>query len=171
MSRLPEFDPDALLPEQRAVYDAVVAKRGSAPAPHKVWVRNPGLARLTDEMGWYFQNHCSLPAHLYELTILLVARFWRAEYAWRTHESRAIKAGLPEKVVDALRADADPGLPPDAPEAVVIRFIETLQRERAVDAALYAEAVALLGEGGVIDLVGLMGYFTTLSATINVFEL
>lgn len=153
------------------MYDAVVAKRGSAPAPHKVWVRNPGMARLTDEMGWYFQNNCSLPANLYELTILLVARFWQAEYAWQTHAARGVKAGLAEELVAALRENRDPGLPPDAPEAVVIRFIDTLQRDHTIGAELYAEALSLLGEHGVIDLVGLMGYFTTLSATINVFEL
>ena len=172
MSRLPFFDESTLTAGQREVYDRIVAKRGSAPAPHKVWVLNPGMARHTDELGWYFQNHSSLPASLYELAILLLARQWKAEYAWQTHIPRALDAGLPEKLIQTLREGGKPEFANDnAPEAIVIDFVEHLHARREIDPALYDRAVALLGINGVIDLTGLIGYFTMITATLKVFEI
>jgi 4-carboxymuconolactone decarboxylase len=39
-----------------------------------------------------------------------------------------------------------------------------------VTPATYARAVALLGEAAVVELVGILGYYTLISMTINAFE-
>lgn len=36
--------------------------------------------------------------------------------------------------------------------------------------AAYAEAVAALGETGVVDLVGVLGYYTLISMTLRAFQ-
>ena len=53
-------------------------------------------------------------------------------------------------------------------EALVYEFCTALHTEHAIDDALFARAVALLGEGGVIDLIGVSGYYTPVSMVLNV---
>ena len=45
MSRAPDLDPEKLSPEQRKVYDAIVAgPRGGVVGPLRVWLQSPELA-------------------------------------------------------------------------------------------------------------------------------
>jgi len=53
---------------------------------------------------------------------------------------------------------------------VVYDFAMSLNLERKVPDALYDRAVGLLGQDRVIDLVGILGYYTLISMTINAFE-
>jgi 4-carboxymuconolactone decarboxylase len=55
-------------------------------------------------------------------------------------------------------------------EAAIYAFLSELHREHKVSDGTYAEAVERLGEAGVVDLVGLAGYYTLISMTINVFQ-
>ncbi|MCD8349730.1 MAG: carboxymuconolactone decarboxylase family protein [Planctomycetaceae bacterium] len=172
MARLPEFDPSALTPDQQDIFDSIVEKRGSVPAPHKIWLTNPGLARHTHGLGWYFQHESTLPQHLYEMAILLVARHWEAEYAWQTHVQRAAAAGLAEDIIADLRARRRPAFGEERnAEAVIFEFVTSLQDKRAVSQVVYNRALDLLGQSGLVDLTGLVGYFTMLSATLTVFEI
>jgi hypothetical protein len=43
-----------------------------------------------------------------------------------------------------------------------------LERKKSVGDAIYARAVAAFGEAGVIDLIGVIGYYTTLAMILNV---
>jgi 4-carboxymuconolactone decarboxylase len=53
-------------------------------------------------------------------------------------------------------------------EALLYDFFAQLQRSRTVDDATYAAAVAAFGEAGVVDLIGAVGYYTTLAMLMNV---
>lgn len=53
-------------------------------------------------------------------------------------------------------------------EAVIYDFYDELTRTHGVSDATYLRAVAALTEAGVIDMIGLMGYFTTVSMVMNV---
>jgi 4-carboxymuconolactone decarboxylase len=71
-------------------------------------------------------------------------------------------------VIEALRTGARPRLTkPD--EAAVYEFATELYARRRVSDATYAAALAQLGERGVVDLVGVLGYYALVSMTLNVF--
>jgi 4-carboxymuconolactone decarboxylase len=53
-------------------------------------------------------------------------------------------------------------------DAVVYEFFMALERRRSVGDATHRRAVAALGEAGVIDLIGVIGYYTTLAMILNV---
>ena len=53
---------------------------------------------------------------------------------------------------------------------MVYNFARELVDEHRVSDPLYNEAVELLGEAGVVELVILLGYYTLVSMTLNVFE-
>ena len=56
-------------------------------------------------------------------------------------------------------------------QRVVYAFVGQLLRDRTVDQILYDQAVAALGERGLVDLVGIVGYYCLVSATLNVFDM
>jgi 4-carboxymuconolactone decarboxylase len=143
MTRLPPLQPEEMTDEQRTVHAAIVAgPRGQVRGPLAVWLHRPGLA-----MG----------------------RFWGAEFEWWAHKSIALKAGVDEAVVEAIRTGTEPPFARDD-EATVYAVMRSLNETRRIAAPLYDQAIAVLGKDALIDLVGLAGYYTLISMTINAFE-
>ena len=171
MSRLPEMDAATFTADQKAIYDAIVSgPRGTVPGPLAVWLRRPGLATHAQALGQYCRYDSSLPARLSELAIMLLGRHWLAEYEWAVHKPFALKAGLAPEVLNAIRDGRKPDFV-QRDEELVYEFVTTLHANLRIEDALYAEAISLLGEHGVIDLVGVIGYYTLISVTIKAFEL
>jgi len=170
MTRIADLDRDSMTPAQRGVYDTIArGPRKGVRGPLAVWLHRPELAQNAQALGRYCRYETLLPARLSELAILVIARAWRAEYEWYVHKPIALKAGLSPQVVEAIRSHAVPVFDHRA-EAAIYEFLMELHRTRAVSDAVYAEAVAQLGEPGVVDLVGLAGYYTLISMTINAFQ-
>jgi len=137
--------------------------------PLAVWLNRPELAAQAQALGRYCRYETTLPPRLSELAILTLARVWGAEYEWYAHKPIALAAGIAPDVIEALRTHQPlTGAEPD--EELVNAFLVMLHRDRVVSDAMYARAVELLGEDGVVDLVGLAGYYTLISMTINVFQ-
>jgi 4-carboxymuconolactone decarboxylase len=83
------------------------------------------------------------------------------------HYPLALKAGLKREVADALAEGAHPrGMSDD--EQVTYEFCIELLRTHGVSDPTYRRALARLAEHEVIDLVGLVGYFITVSLVMNV---
>ncbi len=155
---------------QRNVYEAITAgPRGEVPGPLGVWLWRPELADRAQRLGAYARYGTSLPATLSELAILVVARFWGSEFEWNAHKRIALEAGISADAVAAIRSGETPAL--GTPEQqIVYEFCDAVLRRHGVDDSLYARAVAALSNAGVIDLVGILGYYSLISMTINVFR-
>ena len=170
MARMPPLDPASLTPEQRRVHDAIAAgPRGVVQGPLAVWLRRPELADRAQALGAYCRYGSALEPRLSELAILVTARIWGSEFEWFAHRQHALKAGLPPEVIEAIRTHGTPALA-DAEAQAVYDVATTLNRTRRLDDALYARALGVLGESRLVDLVGVLGYYTLISMTINVFE-
>jgi len=168
--RFPELTRDQLTEAQKRVYDGIAAgARGAVRGPFATLLRSPELAERVQKVGEYLRFNSSLPPRLNELAILVNARFWESKYEWYAHRILSLKAGLPEAIADDLARNARPStMKPD--EEVVYDFCTMLHRQHAVDDALFGRAVATLGELGVIDLIGVSGYYTLVSMVLNVAE-
>lgn len=155
---------------QQRVYDAIAAgPRGTVAGPLGVWLRRPELADRAQRLGEYARYQTCLSPHLSELAILVVARYWGAEYEWYIHKKIALEAGVAADVVESIRTRQEPVF--DNPDqAVVYEFCAMVLNQHRVGDDLYARALRVLGENGVIDLVGILGYYTLISMTINVFR-
>lgn len=168
--RLPPLDPDALSPEQRRIHDAIAAgPRGKVQGPLAVWLTSPELADKAQQLGAFCRFGTSLEPRLSELAILVTGRVWGAQFEWSVHKPIALKAGVSPEVVEAIRTRRTPPFE-KTDERVVHDFADTLHRDRKVPDELYAEAVEVLGQRAVVDLVGLLGYYTLISMTINAFN-
>lgn len=170
MTRIPPLDPEHLTARQREVYDAIASgPRGGVRGPLAVWLNRPDLADHAQALGRYCRYDTSLPPRLSELAILATARVWMSEFEWAAHKPIALKVGVAPEIVEAIRTGGEPVFD-QADEAIVYRFSVMLHTERKVTDEVYSRAVDVLGKDAVVDLTGLLGYYTLISMTINVFE-
>jgi 4-carboxymuconolactone decarboxylase len=170
MSRLPELHYEEMSAEQRRVHDEIAAgPRGRVEGPLKAWLHAPGLADPAQKLGAYARFKSSLPPEFSELAILVTARVWRANFEWYAHARLARAAGIAEPVIEAIRAGAEPELVGPRARAVYAVARE-LHGNRALSDATYAEALTALGTEGLVDLVGILGYYTLVSMTLNAFD-
>ena len=171
MSRLPELDPNKFSPEQKKVHEAILAgPRGKVVGPLKVWLNNPGLAEHAQALGAYARFNSSLPPRLSELAICITGAFWKANYEWFAHAPLAIKAGLDPAAIEAIRVGSAPKLT-KSDEQAIYDFATELVRTKRVSSATFERAKQELGLTGVIDLIGIIGYYSLVSVTLNAFEM
>ena len=109
----------------------------------------------------------SFSPKLRELAIITTARYWTSQYEWRAHRQAAVQAGLAEPIIQAIAAGRRPDKL-DADETVVYNFVSELLNTKEVSDATFAAAKKTLGERGVVDLIGLMGWYQMVSMLLNV---
>jgi 4-carboxymuconolactone decarboxylase len=170
MSRLPALDTDRLTDTQRLVYDSIAGgARGAVRGPFLALLNNPELASHIERLGAYVRYQCAVPQKLRELAIITVARFWRADYEWHVHAPIALDQGLSEDAIAAIGLGRVPNFS-DHDQAVVYAFTRELLVDKRVSERTYNSAKALLGDNGVLDLSGLVGYYSLLATIINATE-
>jgi 4-carboxymuconolactone decarboxylase len=170
MPRLPDINPDALSPAQRKVYDTILnGPRGVVEGPLRVWLTSAELAERAQALGAFCRFGTALPPRLSELAILVTAVHWQAGFEWYAHAPLAARGGLATDAIEALRTGKPVTFDKDD-ERIVHRFAVELTRDRRVSDATYAEAVHVLGEKPVIELVGILGYYAFVSMTIVTFD-
>lgn len=168
--RLPAPDPATYSPRQQAIHDEIASgPRGGVRGPLAVWLHRPDLAARAQDLGRYCRYDSSLDQRLSELAILVTGRVFGSEYEWQTHKGHALKAGLEPELIEDIRCNRRPEF--SDPELEVVHDVARAAHEtRNVEDALYARAIEVLGEARMVDLVGLLGYYTLISLTINVFK-
>jgi 4-carboxymuconolactone decarboxylase len=171
MARI-ELTPEAeRTPEQRAVCEeAVSGLRGRIPAPMIAWLRSPELARRGQRLGELMRYQTTLEPRLSELAILVTARHWSSHYEWAAHKREGLKAGMDPEVVAAIAARRPPALRDEA-ERAVYEVSSALLATRRLPETVYRRGVAALGERGMVELVGILGYYSLVALTLNAFEL
>jgi 4-carboxymuconolactone decarboxylase len=171
MARLPELDPTKFSPAQKKVHEAILAgPRGKVVGPLKVWLNNPGLAEHAQALGAYARFNSSLPPRLSELAICVTGAFWKANFEWFAHAPMAIKAGIDPATIEAIRTGATPKLT-KSDEQAIYDFASELITKRRVSDATFERAKTEIGLTSVIDLVGIIGYYSLVSVTLNAFEI
>jgi 4-carboxymuconolactone decarboxylase len=164
---MPPIPPEQMTAAQRAAADEITAgRRGGVVGPFIAALRSPECMRRLQHFGAYLRYDSAIAPRLREIAILLTARRWRQDYEWATHEPPARVAGVSPAVIDAIRTGTVPAALA-ADEAVVFELCAVLFDDARVPDALYARAVALLGEAGLIDLISAVGYYSTLAMIMN----
>jgi len=166
--RMPAIADADMTAEQRKAAEEFRAGRGYAVhGPFAVMLRSPEVMLRAKAMGDYLRFRNVLPRRVSEMAILIAAREWTQQFEWTHHYKYAMEAGLAKAVADAI---AD-GRRPDAmaeDEVAAYDFSIELHRRKSVSDATYARALALYGERGIIDLIGIGGYYSFLAMMMNV---
>jgi 4-carboxymuconolactone decarboxylase len=129
--------------------------------------RSPQLMIDAAKMGTYLRFGNSLPRDVSEFAILLVSRRWTQQYEWYVHAADARTAGLPDDVIQAVAEGRRPEKMTDDQE-IVYEFGRELNDNHGVTDRTYARAAARFGEQGVMDLVGVNGFYSLISMALNV---
>ena len=170
MSRYREISPAEMSPTQKRVHDQIIAgKRGRFGGPFELLIRAPEICGLASQLGEHLRWGTSLPDRLSELAIISTARFWRAQYEWYAHAPLAEKAGVPSAAIEAIRTDGTP-LFTAKDEALVHRICSEIFRTRRLSDDSFNQATAVLGEAGLVEVIAIIGYYTLIGNTLNVFQ-
>jgi 4-carboxymuconolactone decarboxylase len=164
--RFPKPTMEQLTPEQQAVA-AEVLKQSSAGlgGPYGMLIKSPELLKRYLLMTDYLRQKTSLPHRLNEMAILLEARLWDAQYEWWAHEPLARKAGVPDAIIDDIKAGKRPAtMQPD--EAIVYDVVTELLNKRQLSDDTFGKARQILGEQQVVDLVAVTGFYVMVSAVV-----
>jgi 4-carboxymuconolactone decarboxylase len=159
---------DEMSAEQRALADKILSgPRKSLSGPFSAFLYSPATGDKAQALGEQVRFHNALPEKLKELAILVVARFWTAQFEWYAHHRMALEAGLNPLIATDIAAGRHPsGM--DRDETMIYDFAQTLLQTRAVTDAQFAAVRERFGEQGVVDLVCTMGYYCLVSMTLNV---
>lgn len=168
--RIADLAPEEMDATQREVVDeAVAGKRGRIPGPLRIWLRSPEMGRHAQRLGAFLRYDTTLRPLLSELAILVTARRWTAQYEWFAHKREALKAGLDPAIITAIATRQPPAFADPAAQAVY-DYATALHETHHVPQPIHVAAIAALGERGVVELVGLLGYYTFVAMTLNAFE-
>jgi 4-carboxymuconolactone decarboxylase len=170
MPRLPDLVPEELTPEQRRVHDAILSgPRGVVQGPLRVWLNSPDLADRAQALGAFCRYGTTLPPRLSELAIITTGAYWKAGFEWAVHAPIAVEAGVDPAAIEAIRTGRTPRFA-QADQTAVHAFAHELLHDRKVSDETYRRAEKELGVRGVVDLVGILGYYGLISMTIVAFE-
>jgi 4-carboxymuconolactone decarboxylase len=165
--RMPPIPADRLTDAQKkAIEEFKAARSADISGPFVPLLRSPEVMSRARSMGDYLRFKSSLPPRLSELVILLTARRWTQQYEWNAHQPLALQGGLRTDVVKAVAEGRRPDAMAEDEDAVYTLWDE-VQRNQSVSDATYARAVGKVGEQGVIDVLGITGYYTMLAMVMN----
>ena len=140
---------------------------GTVGSPFNVFLRSPELGEHLQRAGSYIRFKSSLGLKLNELAILITARHWNAQYEWHAHHRLALQAGLDPAVAQDIAQGRRPkGMAAD--EELIYNFCVELHQNKQVSDTTYKAVLERFGEQGVMDLLGVAGYYTLVAMVLNV---
>lgn len=169
--RMPPIAPSTMTDVQKKAVADLMANRKSEPfGPFIAWLRSPEVMMRAMAMGDYLRFKSALGTRLNELVILLVSRDWTQQYEWHVHEPLARQAGVDPQIIAAIKEGRRPDRLSDD-EQIVYDFCTELLRNQYVSDPTYARALARFGEQGIVDMVGVTGYYVFVAMTLNTVRL
>lgn len=175
MSRLPRTALSDYSDEQREMFDEIVKSRPVQPedghigGPFDVWLQNAEMSKRLVGLGGFFRFRTSVDRRYIELAILVTGAHWQAQFEWYAHEPMAREAGVPEFAIELLKIGERPNFT-DAGDIATYNLATELHLTRKLTEPTYAAAVAEFGAQGVAELVGLCGYYSLVSMSLNAFD-
>ena len=164
--RFPILKPEERTARQNEVA-ALIAEgpRGGIRGPFLALIHQPELADRLQRVGEHLRYGSVLPKAMTELAVLTVARRWSCQYEWFAHARIArTTTDLPEAIIVAI---SEGKVPTTDEQETVYHFVkETLANGSPAD-AIYDRAVKHFGHAGVLDLIGLTGYYSTIAMVLN----
>jgi 4-carboxymuconolactone decarboxylase len=158
-----------LTPRQQEISDKIAAKRGATRGPFLIWLRSPELADKVDALGAYCRFDSSINERLRELSLLIAARHFDAQYSWNAHHTKAIDAGVSAESLKELADNETPHFA-HGDEQILFTFATQVLRDHFVDQETFDAALAEWGEAGLVDVIGCLGNFSMLAMLLNTFQ-
>ena len=166
--RMPPIAPGNMSDAQKSVAaDISAGRRGGVGRSFHAMLRSPGLTDRAQRLGEYLRYETALDPRIRELATLLAARNWTQQYEWHVHVPHALKAGLKPALIEAIAQGRRPGAMAQD-EEIAYDMVMELLANKGVSDPTYERAVHQFCESGVVDLLGVLGYYSMLAMIMNV---
>jgi 4-carboxymuconolactone decarboxylase len=180
MTRLRSLTRAELSDEQGELWDGIVDSRGGGAldlldqdgglvGPFNAFLHAPKIGKRLTSLGGLLRFRTTIERRLSEVAICTVGAHWHSEFEFWAHAPMALESGVSSGVIDALREGRPPEFVRDD-ERVVHAVTSQLLTNRRVDDPTFAEGQQVLGETGMVELGGLVGYYCLISMVLNLFE-
>jgi 4-carboxymuconolactone decarboxylase len=167
--RYAEIPYDEMTPEQQEGYRLINEARGRLPGPNKIYVHNPGLAKVMGPLGAYFRTGYSLSEREREIAVCVICSRFHSAYPTDAHERAAKAAGISDEQVEAILSGLTTSFT-DEREQVTYEMAVCLANARWVSKGLYDRAVKALDHVGITDVITLIGFYTSVSMTLAFYD-
>lgn len=181
--RLPWYLPDDLDPDQRQFYDKVVTSpranaarptplvddQGRLNGPFNAMLTNPTIGDAVQAIGGSLRFSGKLPRASFEAIVLIVSVDRRAAYEWYAHAPLALRAGLDEAVLTAIREGRDDELDAALPGAIVQLVRDTLAHQQPSEATVRT-VEAEYGSDGVTEIVVTVGFYDLIATLMRTWD-
>ena len=182
-TRLAPLAPDQLDEDQRRLYDAVLASPrgqgatrkmilrddGTLTGPFDAFLRSPVVGEHLERVGMALRTDTELAADAREVSVLVVARAWDADFEWWVHGMVARGVGVPQEAIDAIGRGRRPAFDDPACQAAHDVSHELTHRRRVSDET-FARAKEALGERALVEVVTQVGFYQLVSGVLETFQ-
>jgi 4-carboxymuconolactone decarboxylase len=166
--RLPTIPSAQYSEEQKqAAADFEAARKAPLFGPFEPMMYSPQVMSHARAMGDYLRYKSAIGNTLSELVILITAQAWTQDYEWGVHYPIALKAGIRKEVADDIAAGRRPATM-SSDEQTVYDFTRELLSSKQISDATFERVSSRFGSKGVVDMTGLVGYYTFLAMQLNV---
>ena len=162
-----------MTPAQRTLMESIrTGPRGrfKMSGPFYCYLHAPAFGELAQKLGAHLRFGTGIAPRLSEFAILATARHWKSQYEWAAHAIIAEQKGVKPETIRELRAGRYPTSAPKD-ERALYDFIAEVYRHKRVSDRAYKAVHALLGDAGMVELVGLLGYYVLVAMTLDVFRM
>lgn len=165
--RLPPIPSELWTPEQRRIAQEIInGPRGELVSPFIPLLRSPELMSHAQRMGEYLRYRSAIGLKLSELAILVTARHWDQQAEWAIHAPIAAREGIrPDTIAAVALGERPTTMAGD--ETIVYDVCTELHRTKQVADGTWSRAIAAFGEHGIVDLIGICGYYAFLAMVMN----
>jgi 4-carboxymuconolactone decarboxylase len=170
--RLPELSEATFTAEQRGLADSIKSgPRGQfkLSGPFAIYLHSPSYGELAQKLGGHLRFKTSIPPRLSEFAILCTGAIWKAQYEWAAHAVLGEKAGIKPETIRALQAGRPPKSAPKD-EMAIYAFVKELYAKKRVSTPTFSRVKKILGDAGIVELVGTLGYYAMVSMLLNTFK-
>jgi 4-carboxymuconolactone decarboxylase len=181
--RIARLTPSMLEGDRLALYNEIAGGRralgpqlfsligtdGALEGPFNAFLLQPQLGRVVQAVGAAVRYETSFSDRARELAILVVAHRWESDFEWYAHVAVGRHVGLTDAELASVRMRDYSGLT-DREESVVASVADALSWAGDLEDAAYAEAVSVLGQTQLFELITLVGYYSALALQLRVFR-
>jgi 4-carboxymuconolactone decarboxylase len=172
--RLPLLKREALDDQGKKLYDQASSQDGrnivGLRGPTGIRLYSPKVGELQVELNQYLRFEAGIPGPMRELAILVTARETNSQFEWAAHQPVALREGLGQAAIDVVKYRKSTAGLPEA-EAVVIQLGRQIFGDKKVSPDIFARALKVFGDRGLVNLVSLMGGYSSTAALLTTFDM
>lgn len=156
--------------EQKQILLAIKESRnGDLSGPFQCWAVSPQFAEVAQAVGKFCRYNTGLKLKDSELAIITVAAYWKSQAEWQIHAPIAVDAGICPRAVEKIRVGIVPNFQKPVEKYIHQATKEILETKRLSNDT-YEQLQNLFDDKLIVNLIGLIGYYSMVAITLNTFE-